>query len=252
MDDRDLPLPRILCLHGGGTNAKIFRAQCRIISAQLKGKFRLVFAQAPLESQAGPDVRSVFKECGPFRSWVPTALGCKPLDTQTAITVIEDSLDTAMEQDDQEGATGEWVGLLGFSQGARLCASLLLRQQVQGIYRSRYDFSFGILLAGRGPFLRLEGGIVTGGKTVVGINGERSPDRSPAIRLQLPTVHVHGNQDPGMHLHRQLLDDCCMEGSTRLLEWDGDHRVPIKTKDVAALVGQILAVAREVGVCFDE
>lgn len=49
-----LHLPRILCLHGGGTNAKIFHAQCRVLRAELKGIFRLCFAEAPFPSKPGP------------------------------------------------------------------------------------------------------------------------------------------------------------------------------------------------------
>lgn len=248
----DLQLPRILCLHGGGTNARIFRAQCRGISAQLKGKFRLCFAQAPLPSQAGPDVLSVYKDWGPFLSWIPSALGCPKVNSQVAISMIEDAMESAMERDNEEGATGPWVGLLGFSQGAKLCASVLLLQQIQGIYKSRFNFRFGVLLAGRAPLLALQPGIPTGGETVVGVNGEESVDKGKPIRLRLPTVHVHGMRDSGLHLHRQLLENCCEVGSTRLLEWDGDHRVPLKTKDVVALVKQIVAVASETGVQFNE
>lgn len=31
----------------------------------------------------------------------------------------------------------------------------------------------------------------------------------PENILTLPTIHVHGLQDPGLHLHRQLLEMCC-------------------------------------------
>jgi hypothetical protein len=53
-EEATLYLPRILCLHGGGTNAKIFRAQCRVLRAELGSKFRLCFAEAPFSSQPGP------------------------------------------------------------------------------------------------------------------------------------------------------------------------------------------------------
>jgi hypothetical protein len=63
-------LPRILCLHGGGTNARIFRAQCHIIRRHLENSFRLVFSDAPYISKPGPDVTSVYADWGPFRSWM--------------------------------------------------------------------------------------------------------------------------------------------------------------------------------------
>jgi pimeloyl-ACP methyl ester carboxylesterase len=57
--DPTLHLPHILCLHGGGTKARIFRAQCRALTAHLQTKFRLCFADAPFLSQADPDVDEV-------------------------------------------------------------------------------------------------------------------------------------------------------------------------------------------------
>lgn len=65
--------------------------------------------------------------------------------------------------------------------------------------------------------------------------------------MRLPTVHVHGLKDPGLDLHRALLDDYCSEEAT-LVEWDGGHRVPIKTKDVLPVVHAILDVAQATGV----
>ena len=38
--------------------------------------------------------------------------------------------------------------------------------------------------------------------------------------LRTPTVHVHGMADPGLHLHRRLLEQYCEEGSATLVEWD--------------------------------
>ena len=36
----NLALPRLLCLHGGGTNARIFYSQTRALRAQLRSQFR--------------------------------------------------------------------------------------------------------------------------------------------------------------------------------------------------------------------
>ena len=72
---------------------------------------------------------SVYKECGPFRRWLRSGPEHPEIDTETATRVIDESLHAAMKGDDNQGAMGEWVGLLGFSQGAKMCASLLFRQQ---------------------------------------------------------------------------------------------------------------------------
>lgn len=37
-----LDLPRIMALHGGGTNSTIFRMQCRVLERALRPYFRLV------------------------------------------------------------------------------------------------------------------------------------------------------------------------------------------------------------------
>ncbi|KAF2194361.1 citrinin biosynthesis oxidoreductase CtnB [Zopfia rhizophila CBS 207.26] len=235
-------LPRILCLHGGGTNSRIFHAQCRIIRRHLENSFRLVFSDAPYLSKPGPDVTSVYADWGPFRSWMKPQPGAANYPFSTPPHRADDSLATAMKADDEAGATGEWVGLLGFSQGAKLAASLLLREQYQmelaGLsYQSTFrpsqgpKFRFAILLAGRGPLVTLNPDF----QAFFG----REEDIQEAI-LRLPTVHVHGLQDEGLAFHRDLRDRCCVRESTTTVEWDGNHRVPIKAPDVVAVVKALM------------
>nr|AMJ52081.1 lijB [Ascomycota sp. F53] len=266
-DDQTLHLPRILCLHGGGTNSRIFRAQCRIIRRHLENSFRLVFPDAPYLSKPGPDVTSVYADWGPFRSWMkpqPGAASDNPFstplhrandvvmpvhekDAREVIGAIDTSLADAMKADDQAGATGEWVGLLGFSQGAKLAASLLLREQdrmeLAGLtYQSMLKpkivptFRFAILLAGRGPLLTLDPDFQF-------YFGREEEIQEPILRL--PTVHVHGLQDEGIPMHRELQTRCCTKESTTLVEWDGNHRVPIKAGDVALVVTALREAYRQ-------
>jgi pimeloyl-ACP methyl ester carboxylesterase len=283
--DPSLHLPRILCLHGGGTCARIFRAQCRVLRARLASSFRLVFADAPFPCQPGPDVESVYAAWGPFRSWLPPAPGggfatsLDAVDGAAAAKQINQCIEKAMREDNDAGATGPWVGLLGFSQGAKMAASLLWRQQQLNLNRlqrrmlegwedwgadmDQYrggswhlqdqhyllaglrdsdanwarqttDYRFAVLLAGRGPLVSMH-----------------SDMKGPDV-LCLPTIHVHGLRDAGLAMHRDLLYRYCEGGSAKLVEWDGDHRVPIKTADVEAVVAEILQVARATGlVCHD-
>ncbi|KAL5333387.1 serine hydrolase FSH [Aspergillus crustosus] len=244
-DAPSLHCPRILCLHGGGTNARIFRAQCRIISRYLEGTFRLVFAEAPFLSKAGPDVLSVYKAHGPFKCWLPwSATSPADINPFFAVDMLDDSLTAAMEEDDRAGATGPWVGLLGFSQGAKICASLLYRQQrlleqFGPTHPGVMQWRFAILLAGRGPLINLDPGLAMAEEAV-------SQVLTSSV-LYLPTVHVHGTLDPGLHEHQKLFDRWCAEGTAQLMEWEGHHRVPIKRKDVIPLVAHILRVAYETG-----
>jgi hypothetical protein len=116
------------------------------------------------------------------------------------------------------------------------------------------NFSFAVLLAGQGPLVSLDPELImtsalhdasmisTAGKAVV------FSDEEQQHILRVPTIHVHGLRDPGLKLHRGLLEKYCEKGSTRLIEWDGDHRVPLRSKDVSIVVQEILDLSRKEGV----
>ena len=253
-----LHLPRILCLHGGGTNAQIFHCQTRALRAQLRPYFRFCFADAPFICDShGPDVTAVYQDCGPFRGWLRWLDVHPPVERETAVTEIEAAVERAVVEDDEDGGFGDWVGILGFSQGAKVAGSLLLRQQMRwdrgegdgsGLL-ARTRFEFAILMAGSAPFVWLE----KEGDCPLGLDDAGQLSRRGVTAgeegivkenvLRLPTVHVHGLRDPGIGFHRQLLDLCCDQSTARLVEWDGEHRVPIKKNVVAAIVKQILEVA---------
>ncbi|KAL4982377.1 hypothetical protein BDW68DRAFT_182600 [Aspergillus falconensis] len=161
-------------------------AQCRALRRDLADSYRLVFADALFLSSPGPDVTSVYGGWGPFRSWVPVPAGVDISAWAAAnasgridvdVEAIDECIAAAMEKDDRAGGTGDWVGLLGFSQGARVAASLLYRQQRQqgigmgmglasrGRDRKRgatasTSYRFAVLFAGRGPLLDLGFGLV--------------------------------------------------------------------------------------------
>ncbi|KFA68960.1 hypothetical protein S40285_07009 [Stachybotrys chlorohalonatus IBT 40285] len=258
-DDTTRHLPRILCLHGGGTNARIFRMQCRVLKKQLASSFRLVFAEAPFLSEAGPDVVSVYRDYGPFKRWLRWLPTHPPLKADDVIAAVDQSLDVAMCEDDEQGATGDWVAILGFSQGAKVAASILLRQQMInqgfGTRKSTTNFKFAILIAGRGPLVMMEPGLAVPSTALIDASqnslhsmpNEQIPFWGPHI-LSIPTIHVHGLRDVNINLHRQLLERYCDPMSAVLVEWDGEHRVPIKAKDVTAITDEIYRVARDTGV----
>ncbi|KAI0096771.1 serine hydrolase FSH [Nemania sp. FL0031] len=267
--DATLHLPRILCLHGGGTNARIFRAQCRVLSRFLEPHFRLAYAEAPYASAPGPDVVSVYAGDGPFKRWLRWLPTHEALDSAVAVRDIDRSITEAIEADDAEGADGPWVGLLGFSQGAKLAASLLFREQQRAARRGSgsgvkmgrtgddgvYEgWKFAVVLAGRAPMVNLEPGVfkssLLSDPSDIGLAG--TPDlMEMAVGkhiLRLPSIHVHGLTDPGLHLHQELLEQYTDPECARLVQWDGGHRVVLKGTDVQPVVDAILAVAKETGV----
>ncbi|KAF2023434.1 citrinin biosynthesis oxidoreductase CtnB [Setomelanomma holmii] len=264
--DPTLRSPRILCLHGGGVNAEVFRLQARALIAGLSHTFRLVFANGPFLCDPSPEILPVYADSGPYRRWLRWLPQDPIIDANLAINEIWFQVRAAMDEDTAQGADGPWVGLLGFSQGAKLSASLLFDQQVRVEAARRGDtkalmerattWKFGVLLAGSAPLVSLSD-YSTGRKCFVNAaeksesfdnapRGDETEGETQGYTLRIPTVHVHGVEDSGIHLHRRLLNK--MDKNTvTLVEWDGNHRVPVKTVDVERIVEATMSVARKTG-----
>lgn len=260
------PLPRILCLHGGGVNAAIFETQSRSLVRHLQHSFRLVWVDAPFYCDPHVDVIEVYGSYAPFRRWLRWLPQHPEIDAESCIEEIGYAIQTAMEDDDREGGTGEWVGLMGFSQGAKLSASILLEQQAREDKAKREGQSiavgfigipglhwrFGILLAGRAPISNLNPQILKSPALVSaddlseGFQFCHDVDKEAVLRV--PTLHVHGMADAGLHLHQKLLGEYCSRDSTTLVEWEGAHRIPLKSKDVDRVVSAIYDIAQSTGV----
>jgi pimeloyl-ACP methyl ester carboxylesterase len=262
--DSSLQLPRILCLHGGGVNSEIFRLQCRGIIASLSHEFRLVFADGPFLCDAGPGILPVYADFGPYRRWLRWLSNHSDVDAEGAVHEIWWQIRDAMVNDDKEGASGPWIGLLGFSQGAKLAASMLLEQQTRKRLHladtadigppKDTEWKFAVLLAGRAPLASLRPEtdkmetLVTAADISEGFRfGDKQADGSEEYVIKIPTLHVHGLLDEGIHLHRRLLKQYCAPGTTTLVEWEGTHRVPFKRVDVEKVTSAIREIAARTG-----
>jgi hypothetical protein len=250
IDDASRSLPRILCLHGGGTSASIFAHQCRHIVSRLSSTFRFVFINSPFSSKPHPSIVPFFGSDGPFYRWLRWD-DADPIDPDAGARII-DQCRLAMDGD---AGDGPWVGIMGFSQGAKMAASLLWAQE-NGVFSmgERGRFAFGVLLAGRAPVVRLgpEGQLpsvpYTAGITEKSVDfTDWAPSNQGGHVVSVPTLHVHGLQDPGLDQQRYLLENYCKDGAARLIEWDGGHRVPKLSEDLDLVVREMLALAQEVG-----
>lgn len=251
--DDNLSLPRILCLHGGGVNGQVFRLQCRTLIAQLASTFRLVFMDAPYPSSPHKDIVAVYGEFAPFYRWLPWTSEEPDLPPGAGAEDVMNACLIAMERDP---GSGPWAGVLGFSQGAKIAASLLWAQQraevLLGRGQARTTFQFGVLMAGSAPILHLD--LRLGQPRHIADAAMFSTDFEdyPAAPygghvLTVPTLHVHGLRDAGIERHRLLLGLYCKPGVTRLVEWDAGHRLPVKTVDVEVVVRELLDMARKAG-----
>lgn len=134
-----------------------------------------------------------------------------------------------MYLDDLKSATGDWVALLGFSQMAKIAASILYTQQLSREMAGHDammwpDFRFAILLAGRGPLVWLDRetrpseGLADAVELSTSV-AVSQPDWGLSRHiLQVPTIHVHGSRDPGLELHRNFYRRHCTRDSSIPLE----------------------------------
>ncbi len=221
-------LPRILCLHGGGTSGMIFSIQTRKLQHSLRQYFRFVFVDGPFESIPGPGVMPYFEGCEPFWRWVKTA-GRKDIEVRRNLRkTLQD-----------EG--GPFVGVLGFSQGARLAAGILLEQQEKGQVEGQ-KLRFAVCVNGTYPALILaEDSSPTSHPTV---DAELSEwDETYNLHIRLPSVHIHGDQDPYVHGSR-LLARCFDPQTAKVFEFENGHHLPTSTFDTERVAEEILRIYR--------
>ena len=213
--------PAILCLHGGGTNQTIFEVQTIRIQRALSADFEFVFLNAPFESGPGPDVLPSFEGCEPYFRWT---LDREPGETPEETRILLSRL--AKEQIMKDGRG--FVGILGFSQGARLATGLLLEHQLgKGI-----DWGAGVGF-----------GVICNG-TSLPLTSELSQEEKE-VKVAIPTLHLIGLQDPWRDESRMLRSAYCDLEQAALLEFDVGHRLPVLAEDNARLVAEILRMHRE-------
>ena len=236
-------LPRILCLHGGGASATIFKIQTIRLAHYLRPHFHLVFLDAPFPSPAGPGVLPVFESVGPYYRWTPVKEGD---DVSKVRTVIRKAMI-------EEGDGMPFVGILGFSQGAML-ASGILREQFQrgaGLGGEDQKFKFGVCLVGGFPPLSLDTRFTATGDPYVfgtGKDDERLQDS-----IGVSSIHMHGLRDPVLP-NSQALARCYKDKlpdgaqpdvedqriQKTVLEFDVEHHMPAGMPDSKTLAFAIL------------
>ncbi|KAI9147505.1 Esterase citA [Paramyrothecium foliicola] len=248
--DEDLILPRILCLHGGGTNAEILATQCRGITTNLKQYFRFVYVNGPFTASPHEDIAAVYGDMGPFYRWLRWLPEHEPIADEDAARMVMDAILGAMKKD---MGTGPWAGVFGFSQGAKIAANLLWMQEraVKNGLKPLTNFEFGVVLAGLPPWLHFDTRLPIPERYVDNAGGYATdfqdwPEANEGEHvLSKPTLHVLGLQDPDVEKHRVLMEKYCKKGTTKLIEWDGGHRVPVEPQYVRQIVKHILDMGED-------
>ncbi|PTB69585.1 hypothetical protein BBK36DRAFT_1156153 [Trichoderma citrinoviride] len=166
---------RFLCLHGRGTSAQIFELQTARLREQLSDH-EFVFIDGPVETEPSEGAEAVADQ---FFGWFEQP--ASPAQAQQVLQGLVDFID----------ANGPFEGLMGFSEGGIVAATLLAhdaRQRFAGL-------ECGILMSAAPPLD--PAGILEG-------------DDPPALRflipvvdgtaIRVPTAHVVGANEPFAHL----------------------------------------------------
>ncbi|KAJ9154792.1 Family of serine hydrolases 1 [Pleurostoma richardsiae] len=263
---------RILCLHGHGTSAEIFRSQTAAFRAKLDRSWQFDFVDAPFPCAPSPGIDVLFAKSGNYTWW--------PKNTVQAVRASH------LWLDDYLADNGPYDGVCCFSQGCSLIGSYLL-------YHARETpdapppFSFAVFICGGLPFPVLEDlglpisrraheinertGKIMRAKAAVLYEKAAAPDQIqkgvglwdnttdlvhnpgdlpdptdvfgldfsafPAdVRIGIPTLNVYGAKDPRWPSSIQLAYFC---DDRMMYDHGGGHDVP-RSSEVSVKIAEML------------
>ncbi|KAI1123287.1 serine hydrolase FSH [Nemania abortiva] len=188
--------PKILCLHGSGTSADIFRIQAIRLGRLLQPHFELVYVDGFIDTGAGPGVLPFFEGMEPYKRWLTDKDGQEERPWSDLPKLVE-----------VFNRNGPFVGIIGFSQGAKAATHLIRWLEQRG-----QQLDFAALFGGTVPF-RLE------------VGGERWAELiKPTIITR--SIHVIGDDDPWRSESEALMDHYD-KLSRSLIRFKGGHHMPV-------------------------
>lgn len=263
---------KVLCLHGMGTSAEILQAQMSRITPLLEAlghEFVFVDGLETCDSTEGKrfeyhlqtrtgvlgfDITSNF--CSDIKTiYPPPYLAYYPIAYPHLIESAQSYIHEVIEDE------GPFDGVMGFSQGGALAASLILEHNKTD--PSHALFKFAIFVCATLPFNAddckgLESWkFAKSGKAKLQhefagevevqeplgfpddlsepILGRYHPDKTPMDTIKIPTFHLVGKIDP-YGPQSETLAAMCEPAQRSVMEHSGGHRVPkdAKTSSIAA------------------
>ncbi|KAK1702954.1 serine hydrolase FSH [Colletotrichum lupini] len=127
---------RILCLHGMGINSQIFASQTESFRSLLPSDYDFTFVDGPTTCKPEADIAKVYP--GPYLCWYRTP-------TTESVTAAHRHVKSIMAE------KGPFDGIMGFSQGAAVAVSMILRHQLETPSTPPL-FKFAILIGSPLPF----------------------------------------------------------------------------------------------------
>ncbi|KAE8380334.1 serine hydrolase FSH [Aspergillus bertholletiae] len=229
-------LPRIACFHGGGSKGSIYEVQCGQLAGLLKDDFQFVFFDGPFESGPGPGILPAFQDYKPFRSWFKRDGSEVEQGDGSGYDISgRDGVERVWKLMEAAGPGGDWVGVMGFSQGTRITSGLLLDQQQRtalGEGGSTPQLKFGVMCMGSGAPMASD-------------IGHQMANMGPTNLIKIPTLHVHGLKDMFLPLGKHQYATYYEPSTTKLYEVDYHHAMPWYRHEVLQLADLIREMYRE-------
>lgn len=247
---------RVLCLHGKGTSGNIFKSQSASFRQLLQDQdIEFHFVDAPLLSSAAAGI-DLFYEPPYYSFWEGDNIN----DIETA----RDWLDDLISRE------GPFDGLMMFSQGCILGASVLLRHQ-KDKPQLPPPFEFAIFICGGAPLKELrdlgfsidqavwerdltskyELNRKAASITLLAEGSGRWTEVDQSIsddslareitgpyQIKVPTVHVIGSKDPRFNAGRQLANLCDAQ-SRKTYDHEGGHEIP-RNQNVSKTISDLV------------
>lgn len=206
------PSKAVICLHGSGASSAIFRLQLARLRFALKTNFEFVFVNAPNPAVAGPGILPLFAGAGPFYRW----FNLERDEGEAEVAQIHSTIRGAIDiwEATKKNPEAKIVGIVGFSQGA-IAATMLLWQKQQKQLPWLPVMHFAVLIC-----CDFAEELATLMHTDASKKGE---DRAV---LYLPTLHLHGRQDPFLKKGRRMVQDHFDAKDAEVLEFEGGHQCP--------------------------
>lgn len=170
----------------------------------------------------------VFATCAPFYRWVSRRFKMGDGDSESTPKEEIEAVDKILERVmNENGGVKSFVGVIGFSQGARLVPGLLLRQLIEerDLGESKWKFKFGVIIGGPFPPIAMS--------ETVNVEDYK-------LLRKVPTVHAWGRDDIVVEGAKQMADMAESENSFRM-DFAGGHHLPLKDDEARDMCDQILA-----------
>lgn len=220
---RSKPTKAILCIHGTGGSANIFRVQTSKLRMALRHDFEFVYATAPFESEPGPGILPLFRDMGPYYTWVKKANAQNTPTVSERLLAMQGSIQTAVQDWQGRNPHIPIVGMLAFSEGA-LVAALMMWEQQMGRLSWLPKMEVAMLICCYYTEEATEHMKADKKSTHDGV------EEQPLIKV--PTLHIQGLQDVGLEGSRKLAATHFFPQKGTVQEFQGGHHVPNRKGDV--------------------